>query len=144
MNTPISHKKLIKFFKENDEYTHFPNKIQFDNKKIQNLKWVVLLQIQIAVSLLVYFLTLMFVWWSQCLEDMNCWLDFKVRVGGVVTVCSGGEGYSLLVQRQDLTSAARLLHVHPTPLGHVHCGKRLQNKHKHHWNGHILKCPDFI
>lgn len=57
---------------------------------------------------------------------------FQSSCWGVVTVCSGGEGYSLLVQRQDLTSAARLLHVHPTPLGHVHCGKRLQNKHKHH------------
>lgn len=32
----ISHTKLIKFSKEKDEYTHFPNKNQSDTKKIQS------------------------------------------------------------------------------------------------------------
>lgn len=32
----ISHKKLIKFSKEKDEYTHFPNKNQSDTQKIQS------------------------------------------------------------------------------------------------------------
>lgn len=32
----ISHTKLIKFSKEKDEYTHFPNKNQSDTQKIQS------------------------------------------------------------------------------------------------------------
>lgn len=75
----ISHKKLIKFSKEKDEYTHFPNKNQSDNKKIQsemsysssnpdNSEFAGLLPKVYASQ-----------HFRRC---VNCWLDFKVRVGG--------------------------------------------------------------
>lgn len=60
----------------------FQIKISLIPKKF-NLKWVVLLQIQITASLLVNFLSFIFVWWSQhSRRCMNFWLDFKVRVRG--------------------------------------------------------------